>query len=98
MSRRGLLGIGIVLAWGVGLAAFAQRELTRTEAERLAESALRVAPGATHFAVLRDGRHVGYASSTIDTLPARIQVTDYLVADIRTNAGDGDSLRRDTHR
>jgi hypothetical protein len=96
MSRRGLVGIAIVLAWAGGLAAFARRELTQTEAERLAESALRVAPGATHFAVLRNGRHVGYASNTIDTLPARIQVTDYLVAEAST--GGGDSLRRTTHR
>lgn len=94
MSRRGLLGIGIVLAWGVGLAAFTRRELSRTTAERLAESALRVAPGATYFAVLRDGRHVGYASTTIDTLPARILVNDFLVAD----AAQGDSIRRETHR
>lgn len=94
MSRRGILGIGILLAWAAGLAAFAQRELSRTEAERVAESALRVAPGATYFAVLRDGRHVGFASTTIDTLPARIQFTDYLVADVRS----GDSLRRETLR
>ncbi len=94
MNRRGLLGIGIVLAWGVGLAAFTRRELSRTQAERLAESALRVAPGATYFAVLRDGRHVGYASTTIDTLPARILVTDLFV----TDALLGDSLRRETYR
>lgn len=94
MSRRGVIGIVIVLAWAAGLAAFAQRELSRTEAERLAESALRVAPGATYFAVWRDGKHVGYASTTIDTLPARIQVTDYLVSDVAA----GDTLRRETLR
>ncbi len=94
MSRRGTVGIIVVLAWAAGLAAFARRELSRTEAERLAESALRVAPGATYFAVWRDGKHVGYASTTIDTLPARIQITDYLVADIAA----GDSVRRATLR
>jgi len=94
MSRRGVFGIVIVLAWAAGLAAFARRELSRSDSERLAESALRVAPGATYFAVLREGKHVGYASTTIDTLPARIQVTDYLVSDISS----GDSLRRETLR
>lgn len=94
MSRRGLVGIMIVLAWAAGLAAFAQRELSRSADDRLAESALRVAPGGTYFAVLRDGRHVGYASTTIDTLPGRIQVTDYLVSD----RPSGDSLRRETLR
>ncbi|MGQ0641651.1 MAG: hypothetical protein ACT4P6_12955 [Gemmatimonadaceae bacterium] len=94
MTRRGVLAIGIVLAWVLGIAAFTRRELARNDSERLAESALRVAPGATYFAVLRDGKHIGYASTTIDTLPARIQVTDYLVSDVQS----GDSLRRHTMR
>jgi len=94
MSQRGLVAIGVVVAWVIGIAAFTRRELTRSDAERLAESALRVAPGATYFAVLRDGKHVGYASSTVDTLPRRIQITDYLVADVPA----GDSLRRATTR
>lgn len=94
MSRRALLGIAVVLAWGVGLAAFTHRERSRTTADRLAESALRVAPGATYFAVLREGRHVGYASTTIDTLPARILVTEFFVVDAMLR----DSLRRETYR
>jgi len=94
MSQRGLLAIGIVFAWVIGIAAFTRRELTRSDAERLAESALRVAPGATYFAVLRDGKHVGYASTTVDTLPRHIQFTEYLAADVRA----GDSLRRETIR
>lgn len=88
-----MIAVVIVVAWAGGAAAFARRELSRSESERLAESALRVAPGATHFAVWRQGKHVGYASSTIDTLPARLQVTDYLVADVPA----GDTLRRETH-
>ncbi len=94
MSQRGLLAIGIVCAWMLGIAAFTRRELSRSDAERLAESALRVAPGAMYFAVLRDGRQVGYASTTVDTLPARIEITDFLVADVRA----GDSLRRESSR
>jgi hypothetical protein len=93
MSRRGV-GIVIVFAWVLGIAAFARRELTRSESERLSESALRVAPGATYFAVLRDGKHIGYASNTVDTLPARIQVTDYLVSDVPARGTD--TLRRET--
>jgi len=94
MSRRSVLAIGIVFAWVIGIAAFTRRELSRNESERLAESALRVSPGATHFAVLTNGKHVGYASTTVDTLPSRIQVTDYLVSDVPA----GDSLRRHTVR
>jgi hypothetical protein len=94
MSRRGVVATSIVLAWVLGIAAFTRRELSRSEAERLAESALRVAPGATYFAAWRDGKHIGYASTTVDTLPGRIQVTDYLVSDVPA----GDSLRRHTLR
>ncbi|MEW5918474.1 MAG: hypothetical protein AB1762_18880 [Gemmatimonadota bacterium] len=96
MSRRGVTGIAIVIAWVLGIAAFARRELTRSESERLTESALRVAPGATYFAVMRGGKHIGFASSTVDTLPARIQVTDYLVADVPARGGA--TLRRETVR
>lgn len=94
MTRRGVLAVGIVFAWVIGIAAFTRRELSRKENGRLAESALRVVPGATHFAVLRSGKHVGYASITVDTLPLRIEVTDYLVSDVPA----GDSLRRHTVR
>lgn len=82
MNARGVWAIGILAAWGAGVAAYAQRELSRSPREKLAEAAARIAPGATYFAVERDGRHVGFASSTIDTIPAGLQMTDYLVADL----------------
>lgn len=82
MTSRGLLAAGILTAWGVGIAVYAQRERTRSPRARLAEVAARVAPGATYFAVQSHGRHVGFASSTIDTIPGALQVTDYLVADL----------------
>jgi len=82
MNGRGLLAIGILAAWGAGIAAYAQRELTRSPRQKLAEIAARVGPGATYFAVEREGRHIGFASNTIDTVPGGLQVTDYLVADL----------------
>ena len=82
MNGRGVLAIGVLAAWGAGIVAFAQRELSRSPRERLAEIAMRVAPGATYFAVEREGRHVGFASNTIDTIPGGLQVTDYFVADM----------------
>lgn len=82
MSGRGLLAIGVLAAWGAGLAVFVQRETSRTPREKLAEAAARVAPGATYFAVEREGKHVGYASNTIDTIPGGLQVTDYVVGDL----------------
>lgn len=92
MTRRGLLAIGIVAAWIVGLAAFARRELNRTDAERAEEWTLRVAPGATYFAVIVDQRHVGYASAMIDTVPLITNYVEFLIADVPA----GDSLRRHT--
>ncbi len=94
MTRRGVLAVGIVGAWIVGLAAFTHRELSRSESARMTESSLRVAPGATYFAVLRGGKHVGYASTMIDTVPLRTDFIDFLVADLPA----GDSLRRHTFR
>lgn len=92
MNGRGVLAIGILAAWGAGIAAFVQREGSRSPREKLAEAAARVAPGATYFAVERGGQHVGFASSTIDTIPGGLQVTDYLVGDLAV----GETLQRVT--
>ncbi|HSA55872.1 MAG TPA: transglutaminase-like domain-containing protein [Gemmatimonadaceae bacterium] len=81
MKPRSVAAIGILGAWGAGLALFAQRELSRPETDRLAEVAMRVVPGVTWFAVERDGGHVGFASVTIDTVPRELQVTEYLVVE-----------------
>lgn len=92
MNARGLMAIGILAAWGAGIAAFVQRERSRSPREKLAEVAARVAPGATYFAVEREGAHIGFASNTIDTIPGGLQVTDYLVADL----GVGGTVQRAT--
>jgi len=82
VNGRGLLAIGVLAAWGAGIAAFVQRESSRSPREKLAEAASRIAPGATYFAVEHAGKHVGFASNTIDTIPGGLQVTDYLVGDL----------------
>jgi hypothetical protein len=88
MKARGFIAIAILGAWGAGLAAFARREMSRPPTERLAEVAMRVSPGVTWFSVERAGRHVGFASITIDTVPRELQVTDYMVMQ------DGNGARR----
>ena len=77
-----MLAIGVLAAWGAGIITFIRGELSRSPGERLAEVAMRVAPGATYFAVEREGQHVGFASNTLDTIPGGLQVTDYFVADL----------------
>ena len=82
MSRRAAIGAVIMVGWVVGLGVFARRELFRAPAQRLAEAALRISPGASYFIVEQNGARVGFGSSTIDTVENGLQVTDYLVADL----------------
>lgn len=79
MKARGLLAAGILAAWGAGLAALAERELSRTAVDRMADAAVRVSPVATYLLVEHDGRHTGFSSFTTDTVPDGLQFTDYTV-------------------
>lgn len=81
-SRRGRIAGAILALWAVGLVLLARRELFRPEAEKLAEAALRVNPGAVFFSVDRTGEQIGYASSTLDTTATQIVTSDYFLADI----------------
>ncbi len=80
--RRALLAAVILVAWAGGLALLVRREFFQGRVERLAEAALRLSPGATYYAVEQHGVRIGFASTTIDTLSASIEVTDYFVADL----------------
>lgn len=82
MSRRGQVGIAVLLLWVAGLALLVRRELFRDSTERFAEAALRVAPGAVYFAVMHEDEPIGFASMTIDTSASAITVSDYLVSDV----------------
>jgi transglutaminase-like putative cysteine protease len=81
-SRRGVLGIVVLVLWLGGLGLLVRRELFRPHMERLADAGMRVTPSATFYAVLQQGRQIGFASSTIDTADGGINVQDYLVADL----------------
>ncbi len=82
MNRRGVVAGAILIAWVAGLGLLVRREFFRPQVERLAEAAMRVNPGASYFAVLQAGRHIGFASTTVDTGTNVITVNDYLVADL----------------
>lgn len=86
MNVRGLIAIAVLAAWGAGVATFVQREANRSPRERLAEAAMRVAPGAHYLMVEQNGRHSGFASVTIDTIPEGLQITDYSVRDVVAGA------------
>ncbi len=80
-STRGWIAAAILAAWGAGIAALAQRELTRTPAERLAMASVRVSPVASYFTLRRGPRHAGFSSFTTDTVPDGLLFTDYTVSE-----------------
>ncbi|MBC7897674.1 MAG: hypothetical protein H7066_19810, partial [Cytophagaceae bacterium] len=94
MTGRGVLAAAVLAAWGAGIAVFAQREVTRSPMERLAESAVRIAPGPTYFAVTEGARHVGFSSFTTDTIPDGLQFTEYEVREVRAVNTSGRRVRQ----
>ena len=72
----------VLAAWAAGVVTFIHRERRDAPAQRLAEAALRVSPGAAYYRVEKDGRQIGFASSTIDTTRGGLSITDYLSADL----------------
>jgi hypothetical protein len=76
VSRRAIVAAAVLVLWGIGLGALVRRAYFRPDAERLALAGLHVAPGAAFYAVERGGRHVGFASTTVDTSAREIVVTD----------------------
>ena len=76
-----MIATSVLAAWVAGLAVLFVRELNPSPAARLAEVALRVTPITTYYQVEREGRHVGFASISIDTVPRALQVTEYLVTE-----------------
>jgi hypothetical protein len=94
VNRRMVIAVVVLTAWAGGIAALLKREFLKPPVEHLAEAALRVNPSAVFYAVIRDGRQIGYASRTIDTVQAGITATDLFVAEI----GPPGSMRRVTAR
>ena len=82
MSRRATLAIAIVLLWGFGLVLLARRQTGSSEVDRLAQAALRVSPTAMFYGVFQNQRHIGWASSTLDTTTTGISLIDFVVADL----------------
>ncbi len=78
MTRRAL-AMAILGAWVLSLGWLVQRQVFRPAGARLAEGALSVPPGASYYRLEVAGQQVGFASSTIDTTPTAIRVTDILV-------------------
>jgi len=74
--------VAILVAWALTLGWLVRREVFRPTETRVAEAALAVAPEAAYFRIEIAGRQVGFASSTIDTLPDSLRVSDLVVLDV----------------
>ncbi|HVT38982.1 MAG TPA: hypothetical protein VHE78_08050, partial [Gemmatimonadaceae bacterium] len=91
---RAVAAVLILAAWSAGFSMLVRREFFMGSTQRLAEAALRVSPGAVFYIVEQAGKQVGFASTTIDTMPTGIDIVDYFIADLPV-AG---SLRRASAR
>jgi len=92
MSRRGVVATSVLTAWAVGLSVLLTRELNPSSAARLADVALRIIPITTYYRVEQGGRHVGFASIAIDTVPHSLQVTEYVVTDSVSGGRQSDQV------
>lgn len=76
-SPRAWAAIAVLGAWGASLAWLGTRRLTQTESATLSsEALLRLAPGASWFALYSGALQVGQAGITLDTLSPGYQVLE----------------------
>jgi hypothetical protein len=71
----------IVALWGAGMTMMFRRNANRSEAQRLAEVALRLQPATFYYTVERDGQPIGGASSALDTTANTLVSEEYFVGD-----------------
>lgn len=84
--RRTRLRVGaaavILVAWIAALAGLVRRDVMRSDTERMTDLGMRVSPGNVFYAVEQGGQHIGYASTTIDTLVDSLVIRDEMIADV----------------
>jgi len=89
-----ILAVVIVALWLGGLAMMAHRNANRSEAQQLAEVALRLQPATFYYVIERDGQRIGAASSSLDTTSNTLVSEEYFVGDYPV----GDSIERTSAR
>lgn len=80
-STRGLIAVLVVVLWIGGLAMMIRRNTNTSEAQQLAEVALRLQPATFYYMIQRDGRQIGAAASSIDTSASVLLSEEYFVGD-----------------
>jgi hypothetical protein len=86
-SKRGAIAVLIVALWIAGIAMMLRRNANRSEAQQLAEVALRLQPATLYYVVERDGQQIGAASSAIDTTAKTLVSEEYFVGDYPAPGG-----------
>ncbi len=81
MSRRAL-AVTILGAWLGAMGWLWWREYRPRQSDVIAEATLSLPPGATYYTLSLGGQQIGYASSTVDTLPDGIRVEDRMTLEI----------------
>ena len=93
-STRAALAIVVVALWLGGLAMMHRRNANVSEAQQLAQVALRLQPETFYYEIERDGQQIGAASSALDTTANTLVSEEYFVGDYRS----GKSLERTSSR
>ena len=96
VTKRAALAVMIVALWIAGIALMLRRNANRSEAQRLAEVALRLQPATFYYIVERDGQQIGAASSALDTTAKTLVAEEYFVGDYQ--APGGKSVERTSAR
>jgi hypothetical protein len=89
ISKRGLFASLIVALWLGGLAIMVERNANRSDAQKLAEVALRLQPATFYYTIERGGERIGAASSALDTAVKSLQSEEYFVGDFPAVGTDG---------
>lgn len=93
-STRAALAVVVVALWIGGLAMMFRRTANVSEAQQLAQVALRVQPESFYYTIERDGQQIGAASSALDTTINTLVSEEYFVGDFPA----GKSLERTSAR
>jgi hypothetical protein len=80
-STRAGLAVIVVALWLGGLAMMHRRNANVSEAQQLAQVALRLQPQTYYYTIERDGQQVGAASSALDTTANTLVSEEYFVGD-----------------
>ena len=80
-STRAALAVVVVALWLGGLAMMHRRNANVSEAQQLAQVALRLQPETFYYTIERDGLQIGAASSALDTTANSLVSEEYFVGD-----------------